>query len=169
MNEYFYMKLPMPPTVNKMKLPIVRRAKYGKSYTTMVNSALAKTYWAEIEKWKLMNMSTDKFYIAKEMLDRNLLDGKLIYVNKTFFWHYDKIYTLKGKPKRIDVDNRIKPTHDAIAMIMGFDDKLIFDESSHKDYVVNEVEQCVVCRIEFTEEEKPKGNIIYMKDYIGYN
>jgi hypothetical protein len=53
-----------------------------------------------------------------------------------FVFHKDRVISktkqAKSKYKSIDSNNRIKSAIDAVAKLLGFDDKMIFKETSHK-------------------------------------
>ena len=54
----------------------------------------------------------------------------------------NKTKTAKSKYKRIDADNRLKPTRDAVAELMGIDDTVFFSGNIEK--VIGETECSII-------------------------
>ena len=59
-------------------------------------------------------------------------DGKVLHIDRRFYFPRSRLFTKQDKPKKIDVSNRIKAVDDAISKLIGIDDKLFFSATTKK-------------------------------------
>lgn len=107
---------PLPPSENEMyrNVPGVGR----------VSAQALKDYKKAVEAWYYTHLK-----VVKELqnLFKNDWAGSVAYEVDTYFvFSRDRVWTLKGLPKKLDASNRVKACHDALANILGIDDKLFW-------------------------------------------
>lgn len=99
-----------------------------------------KTYHVpsrELERFK--RELNDYYHLNKPVINRAQtilnfwLSNKLsLKMNCKFYFERKMIYTLKNKPKKMDVSNRLKAAHDGIAKLLDIDDSLFFKIEAEK-------------------------------------
>lgn len=99
--------LPMPPSVNSM---YVNNQKTGGRFPSR-----------EAKLFKLECAATLKYTQLAPGVTL-LLKARPLALSLEFFWPASKLTTKDGRPKRIDVSNRIKGIEDAICDGLDFDD-----------------------------------------------
>lgn len=58
--------------------------------------------------------------------------GGLLEARAFFFFKKERLFTLKNKPKKLDVSNRIKAIHDSLCKLLEIDDSLFFKVTAEK-------------------------------------
>lgn len=71
-------------------------------------------------------------------------DSQQIAVNCVFYFQRERIYCKNGKPKRLDVDNRLKHSLDQVSKLLHFDDSMIFQGGFYKRVTPSKIEFCNV-------------------------
>lgn len=106
----------MPPSVNKAYIQVgIRRVKSP----CLVAFNLQMDAWA-INSHRIINIATSKLRGCN-------LDLKLI-----FYFPTEKLFTKAGKPRKLDVSNRIKAIEDAFCRHLDIDDSYIFNIEASK-------------------------------------
>lgn len=108
--------LPLPPTVNHLYINVNR---FGRSFRAP--SQQYKDYKKEMSAWALQRMN-----FLKELnleLNKIIAQHKMIRVDSYFHFEHERIWTKKGKPKKMDSSNRVKPLHDQFSEWVGIDDR----------------------------------------------
>lgn len=76
------------------------------------------------------------------MRDEILMKGEMLSIHRFVCWPSDKLWTLKGQPKKLDATNRIKALDDCLAAALGVDDtcfwggQVIKFETTKDPYVI---------------------------------
>ena len=116
-------RLPIPPSINKQL--VFNRGRF-------VKGNAARLFDNLIDRHSLIFFKSLNF-------DRAVLQswGECeLEIELFFVFHKDRVISktkqAKSKYKSIDSNNRIKSAIDAVAKLLGFDDKMIFKETSHK-------------------------------------
>lgn len=118
-------KLPIPPSANKQLT--ISRGRFIKNSEARIFDGKIKEY--ELRNWRIIEQ-------AKKEVESWELSGMKLEIELFFVFQEDRVFT-KGKKakspyRRIDSNNRIKSSIDAVAKLLGFDDMIIFKETSHK-------------------------------------
>ena len=111
----------MSPSVNACHL--VSRGR-------IIKTKEARLFDLSVKGWILRNHFTVE-RIRKEAAIA-LKSGFQLKIICYFCFQSTDIWTQKGEVKRLDVNNRLKPTLDAIAMAIGIDDKYFFEHEEMK-------------------------------------
>lgn len=120
--ELFIGDFPMPPSWNQAKTV----ARYGRQ---IVNTKAANDFEKECKVWakKRAPHLQELRLTAKE-----ICAGGYMSVSFWFCFPREKLLTLDGSPKTIDVSNRIKMLEDRLAEVIEVDDKFFQLESCEK-------------------------------------
>jgi Holliday junction resolvase RusA-like endonuclease len=83
----------------------------------------------EFEVWALVNhvqlaQAFDMFHTP--------LDGHVMSIRLMFHFEWAKLISLLGKPKKLDLDNRLKIVIDSVTKVIGCDDSQIFHIDASK-------------------------------------
>lgn len=105
-------KLPLPPSSNKL---------YSSFRGRLIKSKAGREFDSKIEFYALTHKR--QIQAAKKQVNELLEDSPFLKVRCIFVFHIKRIYSLKGELKQLDTSNRIKATHDAVARLLGVDDK----------------------------------------------
>lgn len=103
--------LPMPPSSNNMYATVGRRR---------IKSRETLTWERDTDRWALKN--AQELIQARALLGQAVAKGEVIDIDAQFWFRYEKVLTIKGKPKKLDTSNRIKGLHDALARLLRIDD-----------------------------------------------
>lgn len=124
---------PIPPSSNHQYKSFVRHGRI-----VHVRSPDLVKYRLDFTKWALVQ--SKGIEVAKAVIE-----GCAIEVEAFFGFHVARLYTKKGTFKKLDVSNRIKALHDALAAALCVDDSHFFSITAEKFTVENaEDEQCVI-------------------------
>jgi Holliday junction resolvase RusA-like endonuclease len=128
---------PFPPSINEAyrNVPKVGR----------VSSAVLKEYKAEVERWRLANLTGLEAY--KQMIAAEWGESPSFQIDAFLVCKPERIWTKQNKPKRFDVSNRIKCFEDQFCPLFGFDDRDVWSISMSK--VMGERE-CVIVMLSAT-------------------
>jgi Holliday junction resolvase RusA-like endonuclease len=118
-------KLPIPPSQNEQLT--INRGRFIKKKGARIFDSLIANY-------SLIHFKKLDAY-KKELKD--LLDqGFALQINMIFVFHIDRVFTKTKKAaspyKRIDTNNRIKSSIDAVSKLLEIDDMLFFFETAEK-------------------------------------
>lgn len=136
---------PMPISSNKMYTSsyIKGKTRAGKS---MRKSGDYLAYEKICEGWAYQHKAELKK--AQEGSLKRLDDVGIIYMDIRFYFHSTRCYSKKGNNiKKHDVFNFIKPLHDQLCNLLGFDDRYIWGGSVEKLTVPIEEDEYVFIRI----------------------
>jgi hypothetical protein len=118
-------KLPMPPSANRQLT--LAHGRFIKNSEARIFDGKIKEY--ELRNWRIIEA-------AQKEINSWLDKGLGLEIELFFVFHESRVFT-KGKKaksrfKRIDSNNRIKSSIDAVARLLDFDDMVIFKETAHK-------------------------------------
>lgn len=118
-----FLGLPMPPSVNA----IYANNKFaGRG---RIKTEAYRYYLRDVEYWRLKHLSVVN--AARASL-QNMPSGHALRLSYKFWFARNSVLTLKGRPKRNDTANRLKPLDDALAPLLGIDDCLFWDGEFEK-------------------------------------
>lgn len=115
--------LPIPPSINKTY-------RFSSRSKTLYKSAEALAFKEKIMAWHLKHQPHVKH--MKELLCAMMAQTETLEIQIHLFLDSKRIFTKKGKPKRLDTDNRAKALIDAVSEILELDDKHFFKVSIEK-------------------------------------
>lgn len=129
--------LPIPPSVNAAYKPITDF--HGKR--KVISSKELKAFKVECRKWHMMHQ--------KECINANLLLKGADHIRIAVYvcLHDSTIYTKKREVRCYDVQNRLKNILDAVADMIGKDDKHFTSVHIQKVLIPDDVEEHCVVRI----------------------
>lgn len=111
--------LPIGPSSNNQYL-LLRRGK--------------KTYHVPSKELTLFKKAMEYYAIkfptnylhSKTLIDEWVGANKLLEIYCVFYFKREKLFSKKNEPKKLDVSNRLKASHDSLSKMFGIDDKLFF-------------------------------------------
>lgn len=121
---------PLPPSENILYRNVPRVGR--------VATKELKQYREECKIWEYQNKAAAETF--KNMCFKHWSNTSMFQFDYFFIMKKERIFTKDGRPKRLDVANRIKAMQDSLCNILGLDDKHIF--SSYIEKLVGEKE-CV--------------------------
>ena len=125
--------LPMPPGQNHL---YVNRRNGGRFKNT------SHPFFKNIQAHYLKN---------KQWIDSLEFSG-LYEIDRLFCFHYKSIYCKDGRPKKMDVSNRIKAFDDELCKMIGLDDHLFWRGTEEKILIDDDTEEeCVLVKIKRIE------------------
>lgn len=148
---------PVPPSVNEYLVPVAsnkyaldRRGKpYQKAH--FVKSDIHRQYLQRCYEWRAYhNVSFGKIQAqlhAALMRSRAERKPFALRVDHYFAFEYDRIWTVNNIAQQLDVDNRLKPCRDALAELLGIDDKYFFSGYFEKLTTRSKELECSIIRI----------------------
>lgn len=110
----YLLRLPVPPSSNNA-YPTVQ----VQGRPRRVKSKAMRTFEKEFADWALEHHQN---VVGARALARGLPKDHAIHIQTLFYFPKDQITCKTGKPKRMDVSNRLKGIHDAIAELVQIDD-----------------------------------------------
>lgn len=113
--------LPMPPSSNHRMIPVNGR---------LIKSQDIRDYDKQIQLWMLRKMS--KLSSIRREIKQWIDEGKYLKVTINLRWPKEKLISKDGKPKKNDLDNRLKTLLDSLSEIIYVDDKYIINISATK-------------------------------------
>jgi Holliday junction resolvase RusA-like endonuclease len=116
--ETWILDFPFPPSVNSSLYPMRVKTKQGNQVLRLLKTKQHAAFLKETELWALHNKEALRG-LAEELPETHLS------VDFYFITHSTRI-------KRIDADNRIKPTLDALFKILEINDNRVYRVSSEK-------------------------------------
>lgn len=122
---------PIPPTVNKC----YPSNKQGRRFKSKDLSQFCNV--ADIWSLRQKKALKDIYQHFNKLIHNNYW----IEVNMYIHVNYNKIYTKKGKLKKIDASNRIKPAHDKLSELIDIDDK--YFSVGKSEFILSDKEQIV--------------------------
>lgn len=125
-------RLPLPPSTNNLYETGARKVlkinKNGKRYegfkTSRRRSDELVHFQAQMKSFA--NINYERINLIKIQINNWIEQGFVIRMDSFVAFEYSRVWSLQGKPKQIDSDNRIKSLQDCIADMLGIDDKHIF-------------------------------------------
>lgn len=122
------MNIPLPPSSNLIYNTVMIHG-----YPRRVKSAKMRTWLREMEGWAY---NYPEALRDARLLVSNMAADDVLKVDAVFCFQKGSVLTLKGKPKKLDVSNRVKCLHDRISELIGIDDSY-FWETSEKKTIAN--------------------------------
>ena len=140
-----FKKVPLPPSSNNQYISILRHGKIIRASSKELTTFKKNMEWYWIEH-------NNQLKIARE-----IFSGLPLSIHVDFFFEKSRLISKKGHLKRLDVSNRLKAIHDALASALLIDDCFFVRISAEKYAVSNKQEECAMITIEaheFVELEK---------------
>ncbi|CAB4149777.1 Crossover junction endodeoxyribonuclease, RusA-like [uncultured Caudovirales phage] len=147
---------PLPPSVNEYLMPVAGRwsiDKKGKSYRKghFVKTKLHSDYLDRCKRWRMQHKTAwEKIqYELIHMQDLARLGRQpfALRVDCFFAFEHSRLWTQTGEVQSIDSDNRLKPCRDALAKLLGIDDKYFFSGFFEKVSTRSKELECSILRI----------------------
>jgi Holliday junction resolvase RusA-like endonuclease len=129
-----FAKLPIPPSSNHQYF----LAKRGNK-TYHIPSDDLKKFKKSMSIYPAINGPF--FNMNKTGVRRWIEDGLLLEVRVMFFFRYNRIFCKDGKPKKMDVSNRLKALHDQLSHILEIDDSWFFKIYAEKCVAVESLNE----------------------------
>lgn len=129
--------IPLPPTTNLQYSTFVKN---GRIMRVKAKDSVA--YQKEFYAWA--SLKADDINKAKSLLNETME----LKIRANFFFSKDRLYTKKGKIKRLDVSNRVKLLHDCLADVLEIDDSQFFLCIETKVPVYNDACEQVIVSID---------------------
>lgn len=123
--EVVFSNCPMPPSSNHQYASKVIKGRVLHFKTKEV-----RDWKSEFDTWCLQNMAGIKFA-------REFVKDKTLGVGCLFFFEQARLYTKTGKLKKLDVSNRIKALHDALAEALHIDDSVFMKIWAEKAMIMS--------------------------------
>lgn len=155
----------MPPTGNHNLMPINTKRRGKTAGARLVKTGQRRLFDQEIQMWILQN--TYKLKKINEEMTLALAKGFQFKVMLYFCFRHSQIWTLDGKPKKIDTDNRIKSMTDAVAKATKIDDCYFF-AGEHEKIDAEDEEPSVIAAIG-TFKPQLKRNLWVVVDDLNPN
>jgi Holliday junction resolvase RusA-like endonuclease len=107
--------LPIPPSVNQMLAPVRGR---------LIKTSIGRDYE---KRCQLFALTHSKEIEGMAALARSWVEnGSTVRVDVYFIFKKERIFSKKNEPKKLDVDNRLKPCLDQLSNMLKIDDKYFF-------------------------------------------
>src|SRR3954468_4882489 len=107
MREWYLNALPMPPSSNNQYVSFQRHGKI-----CHVPSKDLVTYRQAMEAWQGKNA---EYCLRLRAEIGEAAQRSTLAVSARLLFHRRRLYTLEGKPKKLDASNRAKALHDELA------------------------------------------------------
>lgn len=127
--------LPLPPSSNNQYKSFVRRGRI-----IHVRSPELVKYRQDFDRWALEN--AHGLGVATDLLGVGACE-----VEAFFGFSRDRLFTMAGGFKRLDVSNYLKAVHDCLATKLGVDDCAFFSVVAEKFAVDDPAKEQVIVRI----------------------
>jgi hypothetical protein len=145
-------KLPIPPSQNKQLT--VSRGRFIKLKAARIFDDLIKRY--QLTQFKTISQ-------AQKQIASWLESGKTLQIELYFVFHENRVLTktkkAKSPYKKIDSNNRIKSSIDAVSKILGIDDMIFFKETSYKVTCSNQSDEQLIAIIQPLERVTYDGHL----------
>lgn len=147
---------PLPPSVNEYLMPVsggLARNKKGKLYEKgrWVKTEPHRVYVKKCNEWAVLHNTAwvqIKDQIQGEVRAARAANKKFGFrVDAFFAFENSRLWTQENTPQRLDADNRLKPCRDALADLLGIDDKYFFSGSCEKVSTPSKDQECTFLRI----------------------
>ena len=116
-------RLPMPPSSNHL----YPTNKAGRRYKDK-----SHPFWKEMRMFQVKH--SDEISRLAALMDPDIP----LRVDRYFFFFYESLYTKAGKPRVMDISNKLKAFDDELAKIMSVDDSRIFYGTEAKVVISSE-------------------------------
>jgi len=141
---------PLGPSANELYEPNVRRYrdKSGKLRVTVAGYRKGKVlseYMEAVELYKSRNII--KIIDISKQCKEWLKEGYVLRVDTYHAFQYDRVWTVNKKAQRLDANNRVKACLDAVANMIGVDDKYFFDGDCGKLSCDRRESECTIIKI----------------------
>lgn len=132
--------LPLPPSENEIyrNVPGIGRA---------ATQAL-RNWRGLVQVWMLQNKSEMQRVRAWV---REQPEPLVLNISSAFVFHKPRLWSKQGVPKQLDASNRIKALHDAVAEILGVDDRHLWSGSFEKMQCEHIEDQCSIVWISLSK------------------
>lgn len=127
---------PLPPSVNEYLVPVASNRygtdKRGRQFQKahFVKSATHTNYLKACHEWRaLHNLSftrIQEYLLNLQHEAKSKREKFALRVDHYFAFEHSRLWTKNNLAEQIDADNRLKPCRDAIADLVGIDDKYFF-------------------------------------------
>lgn len=137
---------PIPPSDNAIKKPVRRFVKGGiKRVLTFMDSPEYVRFKSDLNFWWLSNFRnySDDFMTVKNWVR----DGKVLGIECDMRIHHERIWTVKGRPQRLDPANRLKALQDTLSKLIQIDDSVFFETIVRKVEIPKDRRECFYLKI----------------------
>lgn len=131
-------RLPFPPSANRLYFSWGGKMRPSKE---LVNYKKAMAVYGSKNRLQIEEIKCRCLRAAQ--------DGLALCVARIFYMPRKRIFTKKGKVRKIDTTNRIKACDDQTGKLIGIDDSLIFSSSSRKQVCDDSLPEHVDITISF--------------------
>ena len=114
-----FAKLPLPPSSNNQYF-LARRG----SKTYHVPSDELKLFKVKMNGYPVLNGNL--FKMNKSIVKSWISDSYALECRIMFFFKKERVFCKDGRPKKMDVSNRLKALHDQLATLLEIDDSWFF-------------------------------------------
>ncbi len=134
-------RLPLPPSSNTAYMPKANK-KTGRVYFAPTKEL--EQYERAIDDWRRSHLNlanAARNYLVSRLPEHQLL----IRIDRYFAFRRDRIWTLAGRPKKLDASNRIKLLDDALATrVLALDDCWFWSGLAEKVEVAPNEPECAL-------------------------
>lgn len=146
--------LPLPPSENELYRNVPGR---GRAATREL-----REWKAKIALWILQHQNEVRQ--ARAWI-REQKQPLVIDIQASFVIHRPRLWCKKGNPKRLDASNRIKALHDAVAEILGVDDKHVWGGTFQKVECERLEDQCSLVKIELSDPTEFRPRLFQVTEH----
>lgn len=114
--------IPMPPQSNHMYATSRRGHRFASKDLCGFKEAINA----------IMFLKREDLEDVRRKLQNLLTYNSSLKIERFYYFLYERIYTKDGRPKKMDVSNRIKALDDGISTMIGVDDSWFFQGSEYK-------------------------------------
>jgi hypothetical protein len=137
--------------------------------SVVINGKIRRVPKKELTRFKLdceiWGMKHARYlFRVKAKVKEFINNGKEIEVQRYFLFNTSKIYTKEHKPKIFDVSNRVKAIDDAVAKMIGVDDKYTFRGISEKIDCGSNFNPCIWIIIKPMKSEFGADTVAWLHD-----
>ena len=141
---------PLGPSANELYEPNVRRYRNAKGKVSVSVSGYRRSkklddYHKRCQLFQQMNSNFIKS--VSENCKQWINEGHVLRVDTYHVFHVERVWTKAGKPQVIDANNRVKACLDAIATLLGIDDRYFFDGDCGKVTCNQKDSECAIIKI----------------------
>ena len=152
--EPIWIQLPfLPPSANEMyETNVIRVNKIGKNGKPYQGFKTSKRKAEILTTFQIKSASfKNKHFNEVQKIRPEIMNwvgqGYMLRVDTWFAFERGRIWTKDRNPQSLDADNRRKPMQDALASILGIDDKWFFSGNVEKVTCIEKESECSIIRI----------------------
>lgn len=127
--------IPMSPSANRLLMPMRGR---------LISTPQKRTWEKQVQLYRakhILELNRINFFLKKYISSTEV---PALRVDAFHCFPQKKLFTKQGHPKKIDANNRLKGTLDAVSNLIGIDDKYFFNGNCEKIGNEGELEYTIV-------------------------